>query len=293
MTVEEIPTCPIGSRKHQAATEDGRPTGHPLCEKHFKRLSDVLRKIESEYGNLSAAPSIAIHWNTSGGGGSGGAPAFEQAAALLAPLVLTDTRPCKGNSEDAVERHASGRIEPAIVVLSDYANRVREERGFKPPSVTFTDCVDRLAGTPRHGPAYGLPCRHHACRGITWEHEVLLPLTVKTERALLTRQLDWIVRWPDIDVVFTRIRRLLAHLKAANGTVPQPFGKCPVDKDPGKTCGGPLWPTKPKHTSGEQVWRGSTPSAVRCDSCGTRWEGPGELAVLALMLDSQQRAKAS
>lgn len=303
-TPEQIPSCPIGHAKHAAAAKDGRGTGHPLCEKHYERLDKILREIEDQLGDLAlnparpsawgAMPSIAMQWNTSGGSNKGGAPAHEQAPARLAALVLTDTRLGKGISEDNVERHAGGRVEPVLVVLSEYADRVRKDRGLTHPSIKVVDCASRWAlGGPHHGPFYGLPCRHPYCSGITEERTVKLPVTVHTERDLLTRQLDWVVRWPDINTVFSRLRRLLSNLKRANGTAPQPVGQCPADKDPGVRCGGPLWSVKPKYTSGEQVWTGSTPSAVRCEACATRWEGPGELARLALLLETQRKAKAS
>lgn len=292
-TVEEIPRCKIGSTKHAAAAKDGRATGHSLCAKHYDKLARMLREIERETGDLEVAPSIAMHWNTSGGGGGGGAPAFEQAPARLAPLVLTSLRQGEGNSEDGDERHASGRIEPVLVVLSKYANRVREERRFGPPTITITDCTDRLAGTPKHGPTYGLPCLDVYCRGITYERTYPLPLTVASERQLLSRQVDWMVDWPDIDTVFTHLRHLLSNLRRANGTAPKPLGACPVDKPQGGPCHGPLWPVKPLHTSGEGVWTGSSPSAVSCAACGVRWEGPGELARLAVILEIERKAKAA
>src|SRR3954471_15431519 len=140
--VEQIAGCPIGRTKHAAVAKDGGPTGHALCYKHFERLGKMLRSIETETKDLSAVPSIAVHWNTGGGGHSGGgAPAFEQAAALLAPLVLTATSQGTGDSEDGDERHAAGRIEPVMVVLSELADRVRLERGFARPSVLVQDCV--------------------------------------------------------------------------------------------------------------------------------------------------------
>jgi hypothetical protein len=291
-TIEQIPACPIGRTKHQAAGKDGEATGHPLCHKHYERLGKMLREIETEAKSLSATPSIAVRWNTGGGGHSGGgAPAFEQAAALLAPLVLTATTQGTGASEDGDERHAGGRIEPIMVVLSEYVDRVRSERGFNPPTLTYIDCTDRLVGTPPHGPSYGLPCLHPSCRGIVWENKVPIPPTINAQRVFLTRQLDWMVHWPNIDVVFSRLSRLLGNIKRANGTAPHPVGQCPVDKDDNTRCGGPLWPVKPTHTAGEQAWTGSSPSAVRCDACGTKWQGPAELARLALILEAQRKAK--
>lgn len=297
MTAEQTPSCPVGSSEHAAADRHGRPTGHLLCEGHFDRLAKMLREIEKEVDDLDAAPSIAIKWNTGGGGHSGGgAPAFEQAPAHLNPLVLGDRRQGTGASEDPVEAHAGGGLEPALVVLAEYADRVRAERILGWPAETFEDCVDRMPGTPRHGPAIGLPCQHHGCRGITWTRTAPIPATVKSERTLLSRHLEWVARWVPTDDhkygaadVFARLRGLLGALRAANGVAQQSLGKCPVDRDGGARCTGKLWPFKPTHTVGE--WTGTTPDAVRCNDCDAKWVGPAELARLALILDKQRQPK--
>jgi hypothetical protein len=285
--VEQIPSCAVDFEKHAAADDQGRATGHRLCGKHYKRLGEMLREIESEVGDLDPTPSIAMRWNTAGGSSSGGSPAFEQAPARLDHLVLTDWRNGKGYSEEPDDRKAAARLVPALLVLAAIADKVRAARSIDPPAVKFTDCVDRYPATPWHGPAYGLPCLHLTCRGITTERSYTPAPTIHSERDLLTRQLPWIAEWEQVGETFADLRRLLGQLRAANGTAEVPYGKCPIDKADA-WCNGPLWPFKPKHTVGK--WTGSSPDAIRCETCDSQWVGPGELARLVLMIEKRDKA---
>jgi hypothetical protein len=85
------------------------------------------------------------------------------------------------------------------------------------PAQTFIDCVDRIPGTPLHGPAYGLPCMHPDCQGITWTRTVPTPATIRSERDLLTRQLEWIARQDWAGAFYAQIRELRDQLMASSG----------------------------------------------------------------------------
>jgi hypothetical protein len=181
-------------------------------------------------------------------------------------------------------------------VLTELADRVRGERMLTRPAETFLDCVERIPGTRPHGPAYGLPCRHSDCQGITRIRTIPIAPTIRGERELLTRQLDWIARQDWAGAFYAQIRELREQLMQTNrDRDDRPLrGHCPrpVD-DKGTECAGELWPEYVEHssTSGAGVddgpWR---PCAVVCQrNSAHRWEKGGEVARLALILERQAR----
>jgi hypothetical protein len=235
--------------------------------------------------------------NLDGRGGGKSTPAFQQTPLRLDPVVLRDHRRGEGWSEDADDALAAGNTTSVVAVLNRHANRVRAGRAIEIPLVWV---VDLIPGKPE--PDFLIcptPCLHKECRALAWWRSAPLPPTIAGEAQLLERHMEWIAAqlpdengdWPA--QLHHDVRALRAQLQQANGTSqPRPLpGKCPVQSSPGQECGGPLWPTKPKHTVGE--WTGSAPSAIRCGSCETRWEGPGPIARLALILEAQKKAKAS
>lgn len=300
---EEIPQCQVGKDPHPASDKRGKATGHLLCSGHYETLDKTLRQVETEFGDLAghaddpdsyaAAPSIAVQWNTGGGGHSGsGTLASHQSPALLDPIVLADHRQGMGYEEDEDDRHAAGETASVLFVLCRYATRVREERCLGYPAESR---FLRWDGRNDDGDHCAEPCKHPACQhnGV-WVTSPTRP-TVHSERILLARHLEWVARWaadPDpafdrdygIREVYEALRRMLAQLREATGTAersPVP-GWCPH-------CEGHLWPDKPTETSQSKKWTGSAYSAVKCVACGARWEGADDMARLAIMVSKQRR----
>lgn len=182
-------------------------------------------------------------------------------------------------------------------VLRGWADEVRAGRIIGRPAETYLDCVDRAPGTPRHGPAYGLSCRHPSCSGVTWERTVPVVPTLKQERAFLARHLDWLVQQDDIAVDFYReIGELRAQLRAVNrNTDERPLsGWCyRIIDDQGTVCGGSMWPEYEAHTSGGEDDDGRRrPREVVCGRNDShRWKGGryGDLAELYASLERQRR----
>ena len=244
-------TCAATKNAHAAAHEDGSETGHRLCAEHYSTLRKTLVEIEDEAAVLSVAPSIAMHWNTSGGSSKGATLASQQAPVRLDAVALNDHRVREGLSEEDDDRHASGGITSVLGTLHYWAARTREERRMVNPT-------ERL--------------------------------TIHRERDTLTRQLPWIVEQEWVGEFYRKMRKLLDQLQRANGTKPpKPFGRCPAQPQPGVECGGPLWYTTPVATVGE--WNGSTPSAIQCAECSARWEGGTQLALLFMSLEKAKAAK--
>jgi hypothetical protein len=284
--------CAAGGQPHHVTDGQGKPISGLLCEHHFDALARILRDIEREAAlsqvtesgqrlpNLDPVPSMQIRWDR-----SGGSLASQQAPARLDVLVHTDHRHGTGKSEDDDDLRAAGLTASVLVVLHAWADHVRREHHLTRATTTV-----RLgwARSPR-GPVCPRPCRHDTCgRWIT--DTIPAAPTITGERNLLTRQLPWIARQDWVGDMYRDLRQLRDQLRRANGTAPDdPLpGRCP-NMINGRECGGPLWPVKPKHTSG-QAWTGSTPSSVRCSACRQRWEGPSNLARLALIIETQSRA---
>lgn len=134
---------------------------------------------------------------------------------------------------------------------------------------------------------------HQWAQRVRNERDLRAParLTVVTERQLLTAHLEWIATRVWVRPLYLRVRKLREQLKATNGTSdPKPLpGRCPLP-GPDGICGGPLWDVKPLHTAGD--WDGPGPTAVECASCLERWEGPQQLALLAISTDVAKREAA-
>lgn len=222
-----------------------------LCVKHLDQLGGWLRDVEDEDGLFEVAPSLSAALGDHGSG----TPAFERVPVRLDAVVLTDPRHGTGWAESEEERRL-GQLTPPIVVLTRWAQKVRDGR--------------QLTGV--------------------W------PPNVPEARRMLTRHLDWCAGQPWIDRMFRQVRDLRNALVRLNGGVedkPLP-GVCPAtDGEAGEDCGGPLWPSAPRHTSGAPFT--SSPlgqvSAVECgDNPAHRWEGV-DLARLALIVESQHTSK--
>lgn len=286
--------CAAGGRPHPVVDGNDRPMSGHLCARHHTVLERVLRDIEREAGpyqvaesgkriiNLDPTPSMQTLWDR-----SGGALASEQSPVRTSVVVHRDTRHGDGNSEDDEDLHAGGGTWPVLVVLNRWADHIRRERPLTVPTVTVRLGWERA----RRSPVCAQPCGHDSCgRWIT--DTVRAEPTLTSELAVLTRQLDWAADQDWVGDMYTDLRQLRDQLRRINGThPPDPLpGRCPNMVN-GAECGGPLWPVKPKHTSGEDVWTGASPSAVRCSACTQRWEGPSDLARLALILERQSKAK--
>lgn len=122
------------------------------------------------------------------------------------------------------------------------------------------------------------------------------PLTVHTERQVLSRHLEWAAGQPWIDECSAEIHTLVGQLQAVNGTAdPGPLpGRCPRLDEELVECGGALWPVRPVHTSGPQIATASgSVAAVQCDrDSDHRWEGR-DLVRLALVVQQQQQGDAA
>jgi hypothetical protein len=285
---EAAPPCAVAKHNHPATDRQGRPTGHRLCARHYQGLAKDLRSIEFEVRNLDPSPSMSSALD--GRSGGKGTPAFQQTPARLDPIVLSDHRQGEGWWEDAEDAHAANGLTSVLTVLVRYANRVRAGRNMKIP---LRWVVDLIPGRewPTDRIVCSQPCKHTECLAVAWWKSAPLVPTVHSERDVLTRALDWICEQDWVEEFYGDVRKLRGQLQQANGTnAVRPIpGKCPVQPSPGRECGGPLWPTKPKHTVGE--WTGSAPSAIRCGSCQTRWEGAGPIARLALILERQEKGR--
>jgi hypothetical protein len=291
---EAAQPCAVDKHAHPATDRQGRPTGHRLCARHLKQIADDLRTIERESRDLDPRPSMATNLDGRGGGKS--TPAFQQTPARLDPIVLSDRRRGEGWWEDAEDALAAGNTTSVLSVLNRHANRVRAGRKIEIPLVWVVDLIPGKT-LPSDLIVCPTPCIHKECRAVAWWRSAPEPPTIAGECALLSRpgHLEWIAGQEWVAQFHHDVRALRAQLQQANGTSsPKPLpGKCPVQIRPGEECGGPLWPTKPKYTSGEPKWTGSAPSAIQCSSCRSRWQGAGPIARLALILEAQRKAKAS
>jgi hypothetical protein len=281
--------CALIKHYHPATDGRGKPTGHRLCARHLKQIHTDLRTIQNEARNLDPRPSMALNLDGRGGGKS--TPAFQQTPARLDPIVLRDHRTGQGWSEDPDDVLAAGNTTSVVAKLNHYANLVRAGRDIEIPLVWV---VDLIPGRP--APDFLIcptPCTHKQCRAYAWWRSAPVPPDIAGEAQLLARHAEWIATRDWVADFHHDVRALRAQLQQANGTSqPKPIpGKCPHQPSPGQECGGPLWPAKPKHTSGEDVWTGAAPSAIRCGACETRWDGPGAIARLALILEAQRKAR--
>jgi hypothetical protein len=288
VTGEMVPD-PAPNRQCVATTKPHPADGGYLCRNHLNQLGTILRDIEREARDVDPSPSIAARWNYATGGNTGGGdPAFQQAPVRLDPVVLRDHRRGLGWSEDDVDAHAAGKTRSVLGTLTTWAGRLREERRLTPPTRVETIRM----GPVRVGPVCPTPCHHESCNLTARWVTVPVPPTVHSERDLLSRHLDWMAKQVWVEDAYAELRQLRDQLQYANGTSPErPMpGHC-YELIDGAECGGPLWPTKPVHTVGE--WTGTSPSAVKCGSCGRRWEGAGEMARLAVVTGEQQQKAAT
>jgi hypothetical protein len=295
---QNVPECAAGGRPHRATTkgDDPEPTGHLLCEHHFDQLGKWLRDIEREaaptqrlehgiLGNLDSRPSMQIVLDHAGGG-----LASQQSPVRLDAVVLTDPRRGTGATLGRDFDELAWDDTPSVLnTLHTWARQVRVDRHLTPPTHTVRLGWSRVPT----GPACAHPCGHDSCGQWITDEVRALP-TVRSEREVLTRHLDWIARQDWVGDMWTELRQLRDRLQSANQTTaPRPHGRCPnvvQVKGTDRECGGPLWPVKPAHTAGEDAWTGSSPSAVQCARCEQRWDGPPAMARLAITL-GQRRSR--
>jgi hypothetical protein len=298
--------CAAGGAAHQVADRDGRPVSGRLCSHHFDSLATILRDVERETSALSAVPSMALNYATGGGGNSGGGkPAFQKSPALLEVMMLTDARTstwgerlygpyCQdcGHWSCVVRRGAdedrdagSTKALNPLGILNDFADRVREDRPLASPERTYR--VRTPFDVP--GPVCDHDCGHDSC-DVAWI-TLTVPArpSIRSERQVLTNQLDWISRQPWVAELWEVLHALRGALQRVNGTAPEPpWGRCPSPDENGVECGGPIYSVEPIHSIGG---KSSPVDAFACSSCGRRWEGSGAVARLAVMVDMARRAK--
>jgi hypothetical protein len=188
-------------------------------------------------------------------GGKGATLAREQSPVRLDAVVLNDTRWVRDADVNRPYGFDLNGPLPIFGVLHYFADKVREERALESPA----------------------------------------PPTVKTERRLLTRQLDWCAAQPWIGELVDVVHRIHEQLQRVNGTAePGPIpGRCPrLSDDRGGECGGRLWPVKPKHTSSALVHINADDvvMAIECErNANHHWEDK-DLVRLAIILDQQAEA---
>lgn len=183
--------------------------------------------------------------------GRGGSLAFQRAPARVDAIVLRDRRWVPPERVDNPAGFDRRGMMSVYWTLHSYAMRVRESRS--------------------------LP--------------VNPPLSVKSERQLLSRHLDWVATQPWVDGLWASLRELHRQLQEVNGTgistrIP---GTCPIPVGEGE-CGGRLRPVRPRHSTGTWVRLGDAEvRAVECErDHAHRWDD-AHLIRLSLMLDEQQR----
>jgi hypothetical protein len=257
-----------------------------LCRGHAAKIGQWLADLDRLYTTLDPGLTLAQDHD----GGRGGTLASQRAPGRLAIMTLTDRRTTTGGPTypgpvcpncrhdtctdmrpalEALESHTT-RALSVLEVLHAFAEEVREARELAAPSTSVIDCVDRMPGTRPHGPAYGLPCWHPTCRGVTGRRVIPLPPTVASERRLLATHLDWLLAQGDTAARFYgEIADVHSQLLTAHGhRRPRPAARCWVPV-PGGTCDGPVW-----------AGRGS----AHCSRCGTSWAG-AEFLRISLALD--------
>lgn len=318
--------CVVPGRPHAAT--DGR-----LCRDHFEELGRWLREIETEAKRVDAAPSMQSRL----GQGGGGSLASHQAPVVLDAVVYGDRRTtahghrhlgpvcdrcpplfARGCACPMARLHihypgcpVTAAHKSCLVILTDrdewsarenrllsvygvlhgWAQQVRDERLMKIPTRRV---IDRVPGLPR--PVDNCACS--TCAAARWIRHVPLPLTIATERDVLTRQLGWIAEQPWIGDMRRELGDLRAQLLRHNRNEDErPLsGYCYRLVD-GQECGGSLFTAEPVHSVGPDTDAEDEgphrPRAVVCERNPLhRWEGR-DLARLSLILEQQRRADAA
>lgn len=269
-----------------------------VCEHHRQEMSRTLRDIENEALDVSATPSLAVAYDSAGGG----APAFEKAPVRTDAVVLLDRRRGTGVTlrpgrtvDDDFDETGWDDTPSVLETLHAWARLVRDERCLGTPATTVIDCADRQLGTPLHGPAYGLPCWHPACSGLAWPRTIPTPATVHSERALLTKHLDWCCAQPWVDELHQELHDLLAALRRTNNTLITSVGSCESVRPDGSLCDGRVWHViiKPDGTiqRGESSSNPDDEPGFRCGTCRRVWTGTEAVRLRDRMWRDEQERK--
>ncbi len=273
MTTNSTTCCAIPGRPHPAT--DGM-----LCRGHLESLGRMLRDVEDEAIQLETRPSMAISYNSSGGG-----LASQQAPIRLDARALRDRRRGTGITRD-YDFDVTGWDDTASVLetLHSWARLVRQERRITAPAVTVV--LHRWTATPP-GPACWhpplRPCNHASCTAagrpvglaVTDTHPA--SPTVTGERDLLTRQLDWITQQPWVDEFYAAIQELLTQLRRTNNTLVTHVGTCGSLQPDGALCAGKVWHVVIK-PDGKTAPATAPPGpddepGFRCGTCRRIWTG--------------------
>lgn len=236
-----------------------------LCGGHFQRLAETLRSIEDEAAIMSAVPSF--QQNTGNGSGT---PAFTRAPVRLNVLVHNDPR-----------SRQAGTRPPGPACPSCWHDTCTDIRAWL--DAYDAQATDILAVLDVIG-SWARVVRDE--RKLTAEGRA----TVTTERAVLTRHLDWVAEQPWCDEMYGDVRTLLAQLRQVNGTgSDKPYCDCPVINGT-QPCPGSVW----VHDEPQPVWRRypdrcsqtweQAPGAAVCDSCGSTWTTESDKARLKRMV---------
>lgn len=268
--------CTIPGKPHRAEV------GLFVCRHHLDEIGEWLWDVQREAELLDANPSMQSDLNRTRGGGL----ASHRSPARLEAIVARDRR--RVSYDELTGLAGVDDTLSVYAVLHGYAAMVRVGRNIGVPTRTV---VRRLEGWS--GPLCDT-CQHRSCRYLQYRHIVAVPLTVASERQILSRHLDWAAGQPWIDDLWADLRKLRGQLQNVNGTSdPKPIpGRCPrlAAGTVATECGGHLWPVRPKHTSGEPVPDDAIVRAIECElNADHYWDGV-HLGRLLLILDQQREA---
>lgn len=278
--------CAIGGKSHEPVA------GMLICRRHFEELGQMLREIEDEAIHLEVRPSMAIGYDSSGGG-----LASQQSPIRLTAKAIRDPRRGTGVTRGRdLDELAWDETPSALETLHSRARMVREERTLSvPTSTVLLGRARRPAGAI--GPVCDRLCWHDSC-GPWVTDTVRSPATLTGERDLLTRQLQWIVTQPWVDEFHAELHELLTALRRTNNSQRTPVGRCESLRADGSICEGKVW-----HVlitpDGKIVREGSTVPApedepgFRCSSCRRVWTGTEAVRLRDRMWRDEQERKAA
>lgn len=254
-----------------------------LCDAHMQKLSATLRSIEDEYAILSTAPALGV-WSTGGHRGL----AHERTPVVIDALALADNRTRPWEPADDTERTPAR----SAAVYGPFCHLCTHDSclayGSAQRAARQRDTGDDEADVQSNRLLSVEHELHNWARTVREERDLAAPerVTISGERALLTKQLDWIAAQPWVDELNRDLTAVLESLRGVNRTGRgKDDGACPVFID-GLPCTGRV-----RRSRGAMPWvvRDDrcevTPVDVEagvltCTDCGTTWATPADEARL-------------
>ncbi|HEY2086272.1 MAG TPA: hypothetical protein VGH54_09635 [Mycobacterium sp.] len=233
--------------------------GKLLCPRCSKRLDGWLRALPDLYALL---PAVVEHGSVAGNPENVRAKNPDPPAPMRLEIVdLLDTR--VGMRSDGT---TDGR--GVLGLLHRWAELVRDQRHDPRP------CA---GGCSHPRPSHGTDRRHRGCTVIacTCQHWEPAAVTVTAEVSTLIGNLAWCTEQDWAGDLYAELKSLHRQLRDAVGEYrTHPVGTCkaqPVGQAETAVCGGPLFMDKESR-------------AVRCASCGSRYEADSGLRELGLKI---------